>query len=125
MLFYSPGGLKPLYYVFTTTWAVFKCSVTGHTSSDLQIPVYSSYCLGAKEIFVSVCVLAVYIHLPQLIKVRQDSTGIEVVRDHAASGSQAGPNIRLDEKPGLYSLSGQKPCQSQITLRYAVLQTVK
>lgn len=92
------------------------------TCKYLFIP---GYCLGAKEIFVSVCVLAVYIHLPQLIKVRQDSTGIEVVRDHAASGSQAGPNIRLDEKPGLCSLSGQKPCQSQITLRYAVLQTVK
>lgn len=45
--------------------------------------------------------------LPKLAKVRQDSTGVEVVSDHATSRSQTGPNVRLDNKPRLHSLFGQ------------------
>ena len=58
------------------------------------------------------CVVTAYTCLPKLAKVRQDSTGIEVVSDHATSRSQAGPNIRFDNKARLHSLLGQQTCQS-------------
>ena len=51
--------------------------------------------------------VAVYTCLPQLAEVRQDSTGAEVVSDHATSRSQAGTDVRLDNKPGLHGLFGQ------------------
>lgn len=53
------------------------------------------------------CANTVYACLPQLAKVRQDSTGAEVVSDHTTSRSQAGPDVRLHNKPGLHSLFGQ------------------
>lgn len=57
---------------------------------------------------VCVCVL-----LPQLAKVRQDSTGIEVVCNHADARSQAGLNVRSNNKPRLHGLLSQQTCQSQ------------
>lgn len=56
--------------------------------------------------YLCVCV-TVYTSVPQLVKIWQDSAGTEVVSDHATSRSQAGPNIRLDNKPRLHSLFGQ------------------
>lgn len=70
---------------------------------------------------VCVCLVIVYTRLPKLAKVRQDSTGIEVVSDHATSRGQAGPNIRFDNKPRLHSLLGQETCQSQKRPHYANL----
>lgn len=51
--------------------------------------------------------------LPQLAKVRQDSTGTEVVRNHADTRSQAGLNVRPNNKPRLHGLLSQQTCQSQ------------
>lgn len=62
-----------------------------------------------------VCVgggVTVYAFLPKLTKVRQDSTGIEVVCDHADARSKAGLNVRSDNKPRLHRLLGQQACQS-------------
>lgn len=52
---------------------------------------------------------------PQLVEVRQYSTGIEVVGDHATSRSQAGPDVGLDDEPGFYGLLGHQACRRRGT----------